>query len=170
MILNVFQALREPGEAFPFILKGEIPAQDVLGEQVHFDQVHLVGEYKANENQEIEVSGQLTTTVHSRCAKCLEKASVKINTSFDEVFTLTGDPEDLDVFLYRGNEIDLHRLMFTTAILALPIRFICKEECKGLCIRCGGDLNKQACTCEQYVNQENPFAVLKQLLNQDEGV
>ena len=170
MILNVFQALKSPGEIFPFTITGEVEPQDVLGEQVHFDQVQLVGTFRANDNQDIEISGSLSTSVHTRCAKCLEKASAKVSASFFEVFTLTGDPDDLDVFLYRGNEVDLHRLMFTTAILALPIRFLCKENCKGLCAGCGGDLNQQGCTCEQHVDQENPFAVLKQLLNQDEGV
>lgn len=170
MFLNVFQALRNPGEIFTFKMEGEIPSQDVLGEQVSFDRVELVGTYHASPNQEIEVTGSLKTKAHSRCAKCLEKASEEVTSSFHEVFSPTGDPEDLDVFLYRGNEIDLHRLMFTTAVLALPIRFLCKEDCKGLCLKCGGDLNKQACTCKKHVNQNNPFSVLEQLLNQDEGV
>ncbi len=170
MILNVLQALQNPEEIFSFNGEDEIAVQDVLGDQVYFDQVKLTGMYKANHNQEIEVEGNLHTKAHSTCAKCLEKASATIQASFKETFTLKGDPEDLDVFLYRGNEVDLHRLMFTTAILALPIRFLCSKNCKGLCSKCGGDLNKQECTCEKNVNQDNPFAVLKQLLNQDEGV
>ncbi|NLB91656.1 MAG: hypothetical protein GX786_10625, partial [Clostridiales bacterium] len=67
MLLHVCEALRNPGEIFFFSMNGNISPQDVLGDQVRFDQVHLTGTFSANEEQEIEIVGQLTTKAYSIC-------------------------------------------------------------------------------------------------------
>lgn len=55
--------------------------------------------------------------------------------------------EDLDNFTYIGNTLDLCEVLQEQVILSLPLAPLCKEECKGLCMTCGADLNRGACEC-----------------------
>ena len=63
---------------------------------------------------------------------------------------------------YRGNEVDLSGFVHELVCLALPVQPLCREECAGLCPRCGADRNAGACGCPEGPS-ESPFAVLKAL-------
>jgi Predicted metal-binding, possibly nucleic acid-binding protein len=76
----------------------------------------------------------------------------------DEGIELT--EEDLEFGSYQNEEIDLAGLLGEEIRLALPIRFLCKEDCKGLCPKCGANLNEGPCPCPKY-KEGSPFAVLK---------
>ena len=129
----------------------------------------LTGKYSATE-EDIAIFGTLTGQVHAICANCLGEAVIRIDVPFSEIYLHEGDAEDPDVFLYTGGAIDISRLAMTTAVLALPMRFLCRRDCKGYCPGCGGDLNHNQCLCHKQKRDENPFAALKQLLEQDEEV
>jgi uncharacterized protein len=68
----------------------------------------------------------------------------------------------MDVITYMGDSIDLRDEVAQQIIMALPFKPLCRNNCKGLCSRCGIDLNHQACQCHNQ-NQGSPFAVLKTL-------
>jgi uncharacterized protein len=61
-------------------------------------------------------------------------------------FSLTAD--DLDVYPYEGDAVDLEPLLREQFILAVPFAPLCREDCKGLCPQCGGDRNLAACACQ----------------------
>jgi uncharacterized protein len=62
--------------------------------------------------------------------------------------------------------IDISRDIYDYAMLAIPMKSLCSEECKGLCPKCGTDLNTGSCSCTQDEEGKNsPFADLKKLLN-----
>lgn len=56
--------------------------------------------------------------------------------------------EDLDLYGYEGEEIDLAPMLREQLVLAVPFAPLCIEACKGLCPQCGGDRNQEACNCE----------------------
>jgi uncharacterized protein len=70
--------------------------------------------------------------------------------------------EDLDFSFYHGEEINLGEILGEEITLALPIRFLCREDCRGLCPRCGKNLNKGDCSCEGG-DEYSPFSALKGL-------
>ena len=75
----------------------------------------------------------------------------------------TGD--DPDLFTLDGDELELDEVLSTLFILDMDMKFLCKEDCKGLCPTCGKNLNLGSCT---YRKQLDPrFAVLEQLLDKD---
>ncbi len=88
------------------------------------------------------------------CSRCLESSNIDIYHNFD-LF------EDFEQCHQKGSEtgllkfengqcyIDLQKLVKEQAILALPDKPLCSEICKGLCPRCGEDLNKDLCACSQ---------------------
>ena len=60
--------------------------------------------------------------------------------------------EDLDVFPYEGERVDLEPLLREQFVLAVPFAPLCAETCKGLCPQCGIDRNTASCTCEPPID------------------
>ena len=74
------------------------------------------------------------------------------------------EESDLRTAFYRDDQIDLGQLIHEQFQLALPMKPLCRSDCRGLCAVCGGNLNTAVCACA--VAQNDPrFAVLKSLLN-----
>ena len=69
--------------------------------------------------------------------------------------------EDLDVFPFDGERIDLEPLFREQFVLAVPYAPLCREDCKGLCPQCGIDRNTGTCTCEKPIDPR--LAALKGL-------
>jgi uncharacterized protein len=69
--------------------------------------------------------------------------------------------DDLDVFPYEGDVVDLEPLIREQFVLAVPFAPLCKDDCKGLCPQCGTDRNVASCTCEKPIDPR--FAALEAL-------
>jgi uncharacterized protein len=69
--------------------------------------------------------------------------------------------EDLDVFAFDGDKVDLEPLFREQFVLAIPYAPLCKEDCKGLCPQCGIDRNTDSCACEKPIDPR--LAALKGL-------
>lgn len=74
------------------------------------------------------------------------------------------DSED-EIFLLEGNELDLDELVTTAFVLAMDTKNLCSEDCKGLCAKCGADLNLGPCGCRPEVDPR--LAALAQLLDKE---
>ena len=105
----------------------------------------------------IAVSGQLQGSAVMTCSRCLDEFTEDISHEFSynclpreaieeekEELTL----ESMDICYYSGGEIDITALVHEQVALALPMRPLCKEGCKGLCPECGANLNKSDCGCQ----------------------
>ncbi len=167
MLLDISRALRSQGTEFPFALEGEIPTQDILGEMVSFDKVAMNGSFSAA-GKSVLIEGQLTAAAHARCAKCLSPAKAEVTVPFREMYVQDGDPEDPDKFAFEGYSLDLNHLALSLTLLHLPMRFLCGEDCKGLCPGCGTNLNKQTCACRKEPLAKHPFEALQMLLKDEE--
>ncbi|MBI4411620.1 MAG: DUF177 domain-containing protein [Deltaproteobacteria bacterium] len=111
-------------------------------------------------DKNVSLRGRLNVDLNPVCDRCLQsfvwplcldihidfspKSGSSDNRSGQEI-ELT--PDDLNFSFYRGLEIDVGEVIREQLILALPIRFICAEECHGLCPQCGADLNLGKCGC-----------------------
>ena len=163
MKLDVTEALANPGQEFGFSGSQAIADQEIGGDTVSFEPCEVSGVLLAGDDGQISVRGILNTTAHARCANCLAPAEVDVETSFDETFQPWGDPEDDEIFLYSGREINLDKLVMSYAVMALPIRFLCREDCPGFEY---SDRTEPA----GETGIQHPFAGLKQLLEQSEEV
>jgi uncharacterized protein len=56
--------------------------------------------------------------------------------------------DDLDVDFYTDDQVDLRRVVEAETMLALPMKPLCRDECRGLCPVCGVNRNQTQCTCE----------------------
>ncbi len=167
MVLDVSRALKQPGIPFELDAVQAIAPQEVFADEVAFDPARLRGTYTVMDHGNILLRGTLTTTAHGHCANCLEPAQAEIREDFEELFLLGGDPENNEIFAYTGQEIDLERLALSTAMLGLPIRLLCREDCDRL-PACEEE-REQVSLCQKELPGQRPFAALKQLLAEKAG-
>ena len=122
------------------------------------------------------VSGHVTTRLEVDCSRCIEPFDVPVDAQFELRYVAatenTGEGErevgqdDLATAYYRGGMIDLIDLMREQFVLALPMKPLCGDDCRGLCPQCGTNLNKAQCDCAP--TWEDPrLAPLKSLLSRD---
>jgi uncharacterized protein len=103
---------------------------------------------------ELFFRGELTAATVACCARCAEEFMAPSGRSFRYVLaprSIEGNSdlraEDLEFSLYEGEEVNLTPLIREQMLLALPTRPLCREDCRGLCPRCGANLNERACGC-----------------------
>jgi len=119
---------------------------------------------------EIGIRGVLKTRVETVCDRCLKRVPLPIEHSFDLIYrpmaTIARNeelelPEDeLDIGFYQGEGIALGDVLTEQVILAVPMKVICREDCRGLCPTCGVDRNAAACSCPAP-QPTSPFAALR---------
>jgi uncharacterized protein len=118
------------------------------------DRVHLRAE---RDGDDVVVAGEIDSTVPVACSRCLEELPARVRAVVDVRFIPrppTGDrvelgTDDLDLDFYTGDEIDLSTLLESETALALPMKPLCREDCRGLCPVCGSNRNLVACVCPE---------------------
>ncbi len=129
--------------------------------------VHL-----SKHNKDILVRGHLEGELTLSCGRCLEPYAAPLETDFDllmapgpwevgaEEEELT--PQDLDQDFYNGENVDLEAVIREQIILTVPLKPLCREDCRGLCPVCGANLNLETCGCKVEKN-DSPLANLVKL-------
>ncbi len=160
MELDVSTALSHPGQEYSFSGSQAIADQEIYGTTVRIDDCSVEGVYMADDVGNISVKGRLSTIAHAPCANCLADASAEIQNEFDEEFIRDGDKEDDEIFAYEGHLVSLSKLVMSYAVMALPIRFLCREDCPGFEYS-----DPDAAPAEPGI--QYPFAGLRQLLDHE---
>lgn len=121
----------------------------------------LVQEHRAPKVvvNDIRVIGNLATQVELRCARCLEPVTRDVSSSFDLLYRPLGvdagphersvGDADLEIGYYDGEGLELEDVLKEQLLLAVPLKAVCREDCKGLCPHCGRNLNAESCNCAQ---------------------
>lgn len=165
MKLDVSTAIRTPGQDYAFSGQQAIAPVEIYGEMVSFDPAMVKGTFQALDDGSVTVDGCFRTLAHARCANCLAPATAVVENSFRETYVYQGDPKDTEIFAYTGGQVDLEKLVFDYAVLALPMRFLCREDCKGMTAYAEAD--PDVCLCQQEeLHTQRPFAALQQLLDE----
>ena len=167
--------LSEAGQPFAHTYSpAELPLEDERARLLADAQVR--GQI-SRKRQRVRIHGQVATEVEVYCDRCLAPVAMPLKAEFDvsydppdaieETDSTELQPDDLETSVYTGETIDLDELVREQLLLALPLRSLCRAECKGLCPTCGVDLNKHSCACAQQ--QTDPrWAGLAALKESDE--
>ena len=100
---------------------------------------------------------------HGTCARCLKDVRLELSAQVEERYYPEGtEGLEEDAFTYQFDVVDVTDALRESLLLAIPARVLCKPDCKGLCCRCGANLNDGPCGCEPELDPR--FAALKQLL------
>jgi uncharacterized protein len=162
---------------------------NIRTQQEHFEQVYRPDQLAADDafkvvapvqlafdifkdKDQFRLVGTVKTRLELPCSRCLEPFALPIDATFDLRYQPhtenSGEGEreveedDLTTAFYENEQIDLGELMREQFYLALPMKPLCREDCKGLCPVCGTNLNAGACNCNSA--WEDPrLAALKEL-------
>lgn len=118
--------------------------------------------------RKFSMAGGLPVTVETPCARCLEPVSFTCELNFDRDFELAKEGEqeegsDEEPYL-SGYSLDVDQLVCNELLLSLPMRVLCREDCKGICNRCGTNLNFQTCTCDTR-SLDPRMSVIQEIFN-----
>ena len=95
----------------------------------------------------VYVTGSLGWTASMSCARCLEPFAGEFSAEAAGMFSL--QPDEDDYLIAETGELDPESLVRDTVLLAMPFAPLCREDCKGLCVRCGANLNDGSCGCPE---------------------
>jgi uncharacterized protein len=108
-------------------------------------------------NGRAHIRGTVNADLLVECTRCLESVAKHIEASFDDVFVNASEEpyageievsgEKLDESLVPDGKVDMVEVVREQILLALPIQVLCREDCKGLCPKCGADRNLIDCKC-----------------------
>lgn len=99
----------------------------------------------------LELSAHVEGAFEVGCARCLKPLNRDVSFDFEETLVQEGEEvTDKDsVIVFAGMELDLSEIVVSNILLNLSYKYLCSEDCKGLCSKCGADLNVGDCGCEQ---------------------
>ena len=101
------------------------------------------------------------------CARCLKEFEYPVHQQISASLAEGGeDGESPDSYFLQGDKVDADEIIITEFVLELDHRHLCKEDCAGLCEKCGADLNGGPCACD--IDVDPRLAVLGQLLDKDQ--
>ena len=136
-----------------------------------FDTVDLLVE---RQGQTVAVAGRFEATAQQACGRCLETFATPVAPEVD--LQLVPHPtgrqgeielarDDLEVDFYQADVLDVAGLLRSETDLALPMKPLCRPDCRGLCPVCGGNRNVTECRCETRVTDPRlaPLEALRRL-------
>lgn len=119
------------------------------------------------------VSGTVSIVLLIPCDRCLKEVRLPLSFEFTqevsspEAAKQTGD-EDKQSFL-QGYEFDIEALVNSEILVNMPVKVLCKPDCKGICKQCGHDLNEGDCGCDTFVPDPR-MAAIKDIFNANKEV
>jgi uncharacterized protein len=109
------------------------------------------------DKEKFRLVGNVDTELELTCSRCLEPFRLPLHAAFDQRYLpfthgsheseTEVEDDDLETSFYRDDQIDLDQLLREQFYLALPMKPLCQEECRGLCPQCGTNLNLATCAC-----------------------
>ena len=164
MLLKLKDIKEAEGVSIPFSYELDLSDCAFFGEKPLKEAVSVCGklENRAGAMELIADADFIIDTVCSRCAKPIRVPKHQpIRRAFADSLE---DEENDDILLIEGDTIDVDEIISEAIVLEMDFVFLCSEDCKGLCPRCGADLNMTKCSCEPEVMDER-LAVLKDILS-----
>ena len=106
--------------------------------------VRVSGNITLNDRHSAYITGEVAFTLSGDCTRCLTKTSKTLIAEFDEFVTINNE----DGYSIVNDRIDLSKIVNDVIVSSMPVQFLCSENCKGICLGCGVNLNNGECKCK----------------------
>ncbi len=126
-------------------------------------ELHLTNQ----ENKRLLIQGETDVVIAIPCDRCLEDIQTEIHLTFDKKFPLEGEhsEEEMEEADYISDfELDVERMIYDEILVNWPMKVLCREDCKGICKKCGANLNQQSCDCDD-VELDPRMAAIQDVFN-----
>ncbi len=122
--------------------------------------------------QDIRLNGELSAELELSCARCLEPVVQEVARKFDLLYRPLGSDAgrqelsvtavEAEIGYYQGDGLLLEDVLREQVLLAVPVKVMCREDCKGLCPHCGANLNLTQCSCAEPM-EDSRWSALKEI-------
>lgn len=117
----------------------------------------------------ISIKAVTDVTLSIPCDRCLTAVDTKVDLVIDEIVDFADDASEEETQIEKdyidGYNLDADKLLFSKLLVSMPGKTLCKEDCKGLCLKCGTNLNIKECGCDREVLDPR-MSVFKDILNE----
>lgn len=163
MILDLEPIFNTEGMVKQFDYELDLSEQELNGSKPFASPVKISG-HAGNYTGIVELHATADFTLETACDRCAKPISLPLATKiFHTLVTSLNDETNDELMLVNELRFDLDALVTEDIFLDLPSKLLCSEDCKGMCPKCGADLNAGSCSCEKEVDPR--LAALKQLLD-----
>ena len=175
MIIDVSSILKEFGGKISFDDKTEISDLNFGGSDYRFSEPLSVKGGVSNTGGALSLKADVSGVMTTQCARCMKDIDVPIEFTISETLMrsdeVDGDlgtvSEDDDVIVFEGNTVNLDEIIENNLIMNLSPRYLCRDDCKGLCPKCGKDLNEEICDCKDDEIDPRWAALADMIKNED---
>lgn len=119
------------------------------------------------ENKRLLIQGEAEVTIEVPCDRCLQDVEQEFHIVVDKELDLTNQDEEKhmnEADYMIGTNLDVDKLIFGEILVSWPMKVLCKEDCKGICKRCGANLNITECQC-QKTEPDPRMAAIQDIFN-----
>lgn len=164
MKLDLRKIIHVPGASVPFDYEMDLTHLDFYGTRPITGPVRVQGKV-TNRAGALLLEGTASTALDLTCDRCCKPFTREKVVVLDSLLAteLENEESEDEIILLEGDAADLDEVASTAFILAMDTINLCSEDCKGLCSRCGADLNAGPCGCKPDVDPR--LAALAQLLD-----
>lgn len=168
MRLNLKDIINVPGAVLPFDFIMDLSEMEFNGVRPIAKPVIVSGLVR-NMAGALVLEGSVKTTLHLTCDRCTKPFTKEKVVPIETLLAteLADEASDVDIVLLDGDAVDLDEVATTAFVLAMDSKNLCSEDCKGICGRCGVDLNVGKCRCKPEVDPR--LASLAKLLEDKES-
>ena len=163
MILDLEPIFNNEGMVKEFSYELDLSEQELSGVKPFSTPVRVSGSV-GNHTGVVELSAKAEFVLDMDCDRCAKPIKLALTADvFHTLVTSLNDEANDELLLVNELRFDLDPLVTEDIFLELPSKFLCSEDCKGVCPKCGKDLNTGSCSCEKEIDPR--LAALKQLLD-----
>ena len=165
MRLDLREIIHVPDAKKTFQYQLDLSQEDFYGARPIVHPVQVEGSV-TNHAGALVLEGTARSVLELACDRCGKEFSREKTVTLDSLAARElEDEENDDILLLDGDQLDLDEAVTTAFILAMDTKNLCSDDCKGLCAKCGADLNLGPCRCKPEVDPR--LAALAQLLDKE---
>ena len=166
MRLDLRKIIHVPGASVPFDFQLDLTHLDFFGARPITRPIQVRGQV-SNRGGALTLEGAAATVLDLTCDRCCKAYRAEKSVPLDSLLATELEDEDSEdeIILLEGGAVDLDEVATTAFVLGMDTKNLCSEDCKGLCGRCGADLNLGPCTCKAAADPR--LAALAQLLDDE---
>lgn len=163
MILDLEPIFNNEGMVKEFDYEMDLSSQELSGFKPFEKPVKVIGKV-SNKTGIVELEANADFELELNCDRCAKPITVPVKTEINHTLvTHLNDETNDELLLISELRFDLDEIVTEDVFLNLPAKFLCKDDCKGVCFKCGKDLNSGSCSCEKEIDPR--LEALKQLLD-----
>ena len=148
MILRLRRVFECPGEKLDFAYAIDAGSLDYLTDKAFCSPINISG---AAENRAgvVLLKASCEFSMRHECDRCLSEFEREYDFNFEHTLVLKSYTDDDELVVCENSNLELDELLVNDILLSLPTKILCREDCKGLCLTCGKNLNEGDCGCDK---------------------